>query len=423
MCGRPHAYPDGHDLASPQMTTAKPAQGRQADLAVFARNAVDLINEKELLALLAEDRPLRVKFGMDPSSADLHVGHMVQLLKLRELQDIGHQIVLIVGDATAMVGDPTGKNKLRPQLSREDVERNLETYTDQAKLVLDLDKTEIRRNSEWFDKMDFTELLQLASRMTVAQMVERDTFQKRMEASEPIGIHEFLYPLMQGWDSVQVKSDVELGGTDQLFNNLVGRTLQSQVGQKPQVVFTGPLINGLDGRKMSKSYGNSVGLSDPANDMFGKLMSLDDESMEEWFRLLTRLSREQRVAVLAGHPREAKARLAEEITSFLHDAEAAKVARAAFDSQFRDKNIPDDIPLLDWPSAGEELPLFLLVTKLGLAATSSDARRLVDQGAIRVNGDPEKNGKRRFAAGATEVLLQVGKRRFGRVLVSEVAAS
>ncbi len=407
----------------PLMTTAKPAQGRQADLVAFARNTVDLINEKELLELLSEGRPLRVKFGMDPSSPDLHVGHMVQLLKLRELQELGHQIVLIVGDATAMVGDPTGKNKLRPQLSREDVERNLETYTDQARLVLDLERTEIRRNSEWFDKMDFTELLKLASRMTVAQMVERDTFQKRMKANEPIGIHEFLYPLMQGWDSVQVRADAELGGTDQLFNNLVGRTLQGQVGQRPQVVFTGPLINGLDGRKMSKSYENSVSLTDPANEMFGKLMSLDDESMEEWFRLLTQLPDEERQTVLAGHPREAKARLAEEITAFLHSPDAAKEARAAFDSQFRDKNVPEDIPLLEWPAQGEELPLFLLVAKLGLAQTSSDARRLQKQGAIRVNGEPELNDKRRFATGETEVLLQVGKRRFARVLISEVTSS
>ncbi|MFT5079534.1 MAG: tyrosyl-tRNA synthetase [Planctomycetota bacterium] len=401
------------------MTSAQTATGRQGDFALFERNTVDLINEKDLLARLGEGRPLRVKFGMDPSSPDLHVGHMVQLMKLRQLQDAGHQIVLIVGDATAMVGDPSGKNKLRPQLSREDVERNLETYTDQARLVLDLDKTEIRRNSEWFDKMDFQELLELAGRMTVAQMIERDTFQKRMKAKEPIGIHEFLYPLMQGWDSVQINADIELGGTDQLFNVLVGRTLQSQMGQKPQSVFTLPLINGLDGRKMSKSYGNAVGLTDDSKDMFGKLMSLEDGSMETWFKLLTPLTDEQRDAVLGGHPREAKARLAEEITSFLHSPEAAKEARAAFDSQFRDKNVPDDIPLMDWPVPGEELPLFLLVAKLGLAPSSNDARRLVTQGAVRLDGEPEKDGKRRFSEGETEVLIQVGKRRFGRVLISE----
>ncbi len=401
------------------MTSVNSPKGRQGDLALFTRNAVDLINEEELLALLAEDRPLRVKFGLDPSSADLHVGHMVQLMTLRRLQEAGHQIVLILGDATAMVGDPSGKNKLRPQLSREEVDHNLATYMDQAGLILDIDKTEIRRNSEWFDKMSFLETLKLNSRMTVAQMLERDTFSKRMDAKEPIGIHEFMYPLMQGWDSVKVQADVELGGTDQLFNVLVGRTLQAQEAQKPQVVFTGPLINGLDGRKMSKSYGNAVGLTDESKDMFGKLMSLEDGAMETWFQLLTNLSAEERATVLAGHPREAKARLAEEITCFLHSPEAAKEARAAFDSQFRDKNVPDDIPLLEWPAAGEELPLFLLVAKLGLAGSSNEARRLVAQGAVRLDGEPEKDGKRRFGQGEAELLIQVGKRRFGRVKVSE----
>lgn len=400
------------------MTSVNSPKGRQGDLALFTRNAVDLINEEELLALLAEDRPLRVKFGLDPSSADLHVGHMVQLMTLRRLQEAGHQIVLILGDATAMVGDPSGKNKLRPQLSREEVDHNLATYMDQAGLILDIDKTEIRRNSEWFDKMSFLETLKLNSRMTVAQMLERDTFSKRMDAKEPIGIHEFMYPLMQGWDSVKVQADVELGGTDQLFNVLVGRTLQAQEAQKPQVVFTGPLINGLDGRKMSKSYGNAVGLTDESKDMFGKLMSLEDGAMETWFQLLTNLSAEERATVLAGHPREAKARLAEEITCFLHSPEAAKEARAAFDSQFRDKNVPDDIPLLEWPAAGEELPLFLLVAKLGLAGSSNEARRLVAQGAVRLDGEPEKDGKRRFGQGEAELLIQVGKRRFGRVKVS-----
>jgi tyrosyl-tRNA synthetase len=283
---------------------------------------------------------------------------------------------------------------------------------------LDLERTEIRRNSEWFDKMDFQELLQLTGRMTVAQMLERDTFQKRVQAKEPIGIHEFLYPLMQGWDSVQVEADVELGGTDQLFNNLVGRTLQAQVGQTPQVVFTLPLINGLDGRKMSKSYGNAVELTDPPVEMFGKLMSLDDESMGTWFQLLTRMPQEEQAQVLAGHPRKAKARLAEEITTFLHSAEEGKGARAAFDSQFRDKEVPDDVQLHDWPAPGEGLPLFLLVAKLGLAPSSSEARRLVGQGAVRVNGEVEKDGKRRFVDGDIEVLLQVGKRRFGRVSVT-----
>ncbi|MEO0662616.1 MAG: tyrosine--tRNA ligase, partial [Planctomycetota bacterium] len=228
-------------------------------VAALRRGTVDLIEEKQLRAMTekwaAGGAPLRVKFGMDPSSPDLHVGHAVQLRKLRDLQDLGAQIVLIVGDATAMVGDPSGRNTLRPVLTRDEVERNLQTYTTQAGQVLDLERTEIRRNSEWFDAMRFEDLLELTTRMTVAQMLERDTFQTRIQAEEPIGINEFLYPLMQGWDSVMVEADVELGGTDQLFNLLVGRRLQEQKGQRPQIVMTQPLINGLDGRKMSKSYG------------------------------------------------------------------------------------------------------------------------------------------------------------------------
>ena len=393
------------------MNTTTPAQA----VALFEGNCVDLISRPELGKRLAEGRPLRIKFGMDPSSPDLHVGHMVQLLKLRDLQDAGHQIVLIVGDATAMVGDPSGRNKLRPQLTRADVEANLETYTAQARLVLDMQRTEVRRNSEWFDKMDFQELLQLSSRMTVARMLERDTFQKRVAAQEPIGIHEFLYPLMQGWDSVMVAADLELGGTDQLFNLLVGRQLQEQEGQPPQLCFTLPLICGLDGRKMSKSYGNTVGLTDAPADMFGKLMSLDDESMDEWSRLLLRLPEGERVALLAGHPREAKAALAEGICGFLHGQAAAKQARAAFDRQFRDKKLPTDIPELEWPAGEADLPLPVLLGKLGLAPSSSEARRLIEAGAVRLDGEPCRDPKQRLEPGADELLLQVGKRRFGRV--------
>lgn len=385
------------------------------DAGLFEANCVDFISPPELRKMLAEGRPLRVKFGMDPSSPDLHVGHLVQLRKLRDLQDAGHQIVLIVGDATAMVGDPSGRNKLRPQLTREEVEANLETYTSQAKLVLDMQRTEVRRNSEWFDKMDFQDILKLTARMTVARMLERDTFQKRVAAQEPIGIHEFLYPLMQGWDSVMVQSDLELGGTDQLFNLLVGRHLQDQEGQRPQVCFTLPLICGLDGRKMSKSYGNTVGLTDAPNDMFGKLMSLDDESMDDWSRLLLRMDEAERRALLTGHPREAKAAIAEGITAFLHGADAGREARAAFDRQFRDKGLPDEIPELAWPEGEGDLPLQVLVAKSGLASSSSDARRLIEQGAVRIDGAVHKNPKERLAPAETLVLIQVGKRRFARL--------
>lgn len=388
-------------------------------LAAFQRGAVDLIEEKQLRAILRSSleasRPLRVKFGMDPSSPDLHLGHAVQLMKLRDLQELGHQIVLIVGDATAMVGDPSGRNKLRPVLTREDVRANLETYKAQAGKVLDLDRTEVRHNSEWFDEMDFYDVLKLTGRMTVARMIERDTFQKRIEAREPIGIHEFLYPLMQGWDSVEIECDAELGGTDQLFNLLVGRQLQEQKEQRPQVCFTLPLINGLDGRKMSKSYGNSVGLTDAPNDMFGKLMSLDDESMRAWFELLTRLPAEEIDRILEGHPREAKARLASEIVTFFHDAEAAAAAREAFDRQFRDKGLPEDIPEVSWPGEGGELPLAVLLRELALAQSSSEARRLVQQGGVRLDGEVRKDPMEAVARPRDPLLIQVGKRRFARV--------
>ena len=385
------------------------------DAAPFRANCVDLLTDEDLAKRLAEGRPLRVKFGMDPSSADLHVGHMVQLRKLRDLQAAGHQIVMIVGDATAMVGDPSGRNKLRPQLTRAEVEVNLVTYTEQASRVLDMERTEVRRNSEWFDAMDFGELLKLTARMTVARMLERDTFQQRVADNEPIGIHEFLYPLMQGWDSVMVEADVELGGTDQLFNLLVGRTLQEQEGQRPQVCMTLPLICGTDGRKMSKSYGNAVGLTDPPRDMFGQLMSLRDEEMEAWMKLLLRIDDAEREGLLAGHPRTAKAALAHGITTFLHGEAAADDGRQAFDSQFRDKALPDDIEEHAWPVEDDEVPLIVVLNKLGLAASSSEARRLVTQGAVKLEGEPIKDPRARLKRGTELLLVQVGKRRFGRV--------
>jgi tyrosyl-tRNA synthetase len=340
-------------------------------------------------------------------------------MKLRDLQELGHQIVLIVGDSTAMVGDPSGKNKLRPQLSREDVERNLETYTDQAGRVLDMSRTEVRRNSEWFDRMSFEEVLRLTTRMTVAQMIERDTFQTRIRAEEPIGIHEFLYPLMQGWDSVEIRADVELGGTDQLFNLLVGRRLQEQCEQPPQVCFTQPLIDGLDGRKMSKSYGNAVGVTDDARSMFFSTMRLDDQVMPSWFLLLTRLGDEEVAELLGGHPREAKARLGHEITSFFHGDEPARAAREAFDREVRDKELPDDIPERPWPEPGAELPLANLLHTLGLAQTTSEARRLIQQGGVRIAGEVVRDPVQAISAPAEPVLVQVGKKRFARLLPPE----
>jgi tyrosyl-tRNA synthetase len=396
---------------------ADPAQ----QLAVFRRGIVDLIEARELEERIAESlkkkRPLRVKFGMDPTSPDLHVGHAVPLLKLRDLQELGHQIVLIVGDATAMVGDPSGRNKLRPPLTRADVDANLRTYVDQVSKVLDVSKTEVRKNSEWFDKMGFHDVLKLAGRMTVARMIERDTFQKRIAENEPIGIHEMLYPLMQGWDSVMVRCDLELGGTDQLFNLLRGRDLQREENQRGQICFTTPLINGLDGRKMSKSYGNAIGLTDAPKDMFGKVMSIEDGVMRDWFTQLTRVPEKEVDVLLAGPFIEAKVRLAEEITSFFHGAESGRVARDTFDREVRRKELPADIPAVSWPASAPAtgLALMNLLKELGLTETTSEAKRLIEGGGVKLDGEVVKDAKKLVASPVKELLIQAGKRKFARL--------
>jgi len=399
----------------------------EVHLEAFQRGTVDLIERSQLVRLLDEslriDRPLRVKFGMDPSSPDLHLGHAVQLMKLRDLQLLGHRILLIVGDFTAMIGDPSGRNKLRPQLAREEIERNLETYKAQAGAVLDMDRTEVWNNSEWFARMGFEDVLKLAGRMTVARMIERDTFQERMKTKEPIGIHEFLYPLAQGWDSVQIHCDAELGGSDQLFNLLVGRQLQEQEQQAPQVCFTLPLINGLDGRKMSKSYDNAIGLQDEPEEMFGKVMSIEDGVMESWFTLLTRLPQEEIAALLAGHPRRAKARLAQEITAFFHGLPAARAASEAFDRQFKDGELPERIPERGWPGAERELPLANLLHLLEMVPSTSEARRVVQQGGVRLDGEVCPDPTAAVQRPRGELLVQIGKRRYVLVRGQEESTS
>jgi tyrosyl-tRNA synthetase len=406
-------------MKSPAPATDSPAV--RAQLEVFERGVVDLIERRELAERIARSlaagKPLRVKFGMDPSSPDLHVGHCVPLFKLRDLQQLGHQIVLIVGDSTAMVGDPSGRNKLRPQLSRADVEQNLRTYVEQVAKVLDMSRTEVRRNSEWFDAMRFEDVLRLCGKMTVARMLERDTFQKRVQENEPIGIHEFLYPLMQGWDSVMIRCDLELGGTDQLFNLLRGRDLQASEGQPGQVCFTTPLINGLDGRKMSKSYGNAIALNDSAGEMFGKVMSISDEVMRDWFLLLTRVPLPEVDTLLAGGFREAKARLGEEIAGFFHGSAAGKAARAEFDRRFRDKELPSDIPEIAYPAGAPEGGWMLpnLLKELRLVGSTSDARRLIEQGAVKLDGVVVKDAKHAVAPSGAPLVVQAGKLKFGRV--------
>ncbi|HEV8111358.1 MAG TPA: tyrosine--tRNA ligase [Planctomycetota bacterium] len=400
----------------------------EAQLAVFKRGVVDLIEERELAERIERSlktgKPLRVKFGMDPSSPDLHVGHAIPLMKLRAIQELGHTIVLIVGDATAMVGDPSGRNKLRPQLTREEVESNLQTYVEQVKKVVDVSKAEVRRNSEWFDGFRFQDFLRLAGRMTVARMIERDTFQKRMKENEPIGIHEMIYPLMQGWDSVMIHCDLELGGTDQLFNLLRGRDLQREEGQEGQICFTTPLINGLDGRKMSKSYGNSIGLTDEPREMFINTMRIQDDAMRDWYTLLTRVPIEEVERRLAGDLRDAKAELATEITAFFHSRDLARAAREAFDLQFRDHKAPDDLPVASWPKAAHEegLGLANLLKEIGLEKSTSDARRNIEQGGVKFDGQVEVDPKRIVHSQSKDLLIQIGRRRWVR-LASALAVS
>lgn len=397
----------------------------QQSLAAFRRGAIwpDAPMELELIRKLEKCRPeeggLRLKFGMDPSSPDLHVGHAVVLLKLRDLGRLGHTIVLIVGDATAMVGDPSGRNKLRPQLTREEVERNLVTYTDQAMLLLrDVQgRIEVVRNSQWFDGMRFEQLLRLLGRRTVAQTLAREDFQKRLAENAPIGLHELVYPVMQGWDSVQVRADVEFGGTDQLFNLLVGRDLQEQEGQEPQVVVMSPLLNGLDGRKMSKSYGNAIGLTDPPQEIFGKTMRITDLVMATWFENLTRLDTAEYMELIRRSPRDAKERLACELVELLHGKEASRQAREHFRRVHVDRNLPVDIPVVTfsgpWPPEGA--PLSVIMREIGMAPSGSAARQLIAQGGVHLDHELVRDPAHLVPRPGAEILIQVGTRRFARV--------
>ena len=401
----------------------------QRDLATLERGVVEIYSRDELADRLAESystgQPLRVKLGMDPTAPDIHLGHTVVLRKMRQFQDLGHKAVLIIGDYTARVGDPSGRNKTRPVLGPEEIEANAATYLEQAGQVLDLaeDKLEIRRNSEWLAKLSFAEVITLAGKMTVARMLERDTFDLRYKAGDPIGIHEFLYPLMQGYDSMMIRADVELGGTDQTFNNLVGRDLQRDAGQKPQVVVIMPILVGLDGaEKMSKSKGNYIGVTDDPADMFGKVMSIPDELMDNYFELLTTVGAEERRELTGGkvHPRQAKARLARTIVEQFHGPEAAEQAAAEFDRVFANKELPGDMP--EVAVDGGELDdggiwIAQLISLCKFAASNGEAMRLVKQGAVSIDGNAVGDPKARvtFEDGA---VLKVGKRRFARLKIT-----
>lgn len=398
-------------------------------LSVILRGVDELLVQDDLVAKLqqseASGKPLRVKLGLDPTAPDLHLGHTVVLNKLRQLQELGHQIIFLIGDFTALIGDPTGRNTTRPPLTPEQIAQNAETYFRQVSQVLDPDKTEVRRNSEWCEPLGAHGLIRLAAQSTVARMLERDDFTKRYRAGTPISIHEFLYPLMQGYDSVVLKADLELGGTDQKFNLLMGRELQRNAGQAPQCVLTMPLLEGLDGvEKMSKSKGNYVGISEPAEDMFGKLMSISDTLMWRYFLLLsarteTDIASLQAQAAAGRNPRDIKVELAQELVTRFHSAAAAHHALAQFEARFRQGEIPTDlepIVLADGPYG-----ITQLLKEAGLVPSGAEANRNIEQGGVRING--EKVSDRTLQLGAGDFVLQVGKRRFARVVISERTVS
>jgi tyrosyl-tRNA synthetase len=393
----------------------------EAQLEVFRARADTLVSSGELLEKLREGRPLRIKYGCDPSAPDLHLGHVVPLTKLRELQDLGHIVVFLVGDFTAMIGDPSGRSRTRPSLSRQDVERNARTYQEQVGAVLDTSRIEMRFNSEWMDRMSTADLIRLASEQTVARMLERDDFKGRYQGGTPIAIHEFLYPLVQAYDSVALEADVEVGGTDQLFNLLLGREIQRAYGVPSQVVLTLPLLEGTDGvEKMSKSLGNAVGIREAAPDIYGKTMSIPDAVLPRWVDLLVpgdaELETLRSNVEGGGNPRDLKAALARRLVTRFYDEQTASAAEAQFDRVFRRHQPPEAIDLLEIESAGPEGPdLVAVLRAVGFAQSGAEARRLIKQGGVRLDETRMDQPDRRVAPG--EYLLQAGKRRFARIRV------
>jgi tyrosyl-tRNA synthetase len=383
------------------------------------RGCDELIVEEELAKKLAGGRPLRIKLGLDPTAPDLHLGHTVVINKLRDFQELGHQVQFLIGDFTGLIGDPTGKNQTRPPLSREAILANARTYSEQVFKILDRERTQILFNSEWSDKLGAEGMIRLASRYTVARLLERDDFSKRFKGGQPIAVHELLYPLMQGYDSVAMKADVELGGTDQKFNLLVGRELQKDYGQEPQCILTMPLLEGLDGRdKMSKSLGNYVGIAEAPQDMFGKLMSISDELMWRYVELLSFQSAETtarwRQEVREGrNPREVKVAFAREIVARFHGRPAADAAQQEFDQRFRHGVLPDDMP----EKTVHETGIVKLLKEAGLVPSTNEGARMIEQGGVRVNGEKVSDKALAFKSGET-LVVQVGKRKFARVRIA-----
>lgn len=394
------------------------------DLNVVKRGCDELLVESEFARKLArsraEGKPLRIKLGLDPTAPDIHLGHTVVLNKLRQLQDLGHTVIFLIGDFTALIGDPSGRNTTRPPLTAEQIRENARTYYEQASMVLDPSRTEIRYNSEWCDALGSRGMIQLASRYTVARMMEREDFTRRFKAGIPISVHEFLYPLLQGYDSVALKADLELGGTDQKFNLLVGRELQKEYGMEPQCILTMPLLEGTDGvEKMSKSKGNYIGITETPDSMFGKLMSISDTLMWRYYELLSFRSMEdianlQKQVEEGLNPREAKVALAKEIVGRFHSAQAADAALAAFEARFRDGAIPDEMPEVTVGRA--PMGILKVLREAGLAPSSSEAQRNVEQGGVRVDGQRIEDKSLQLDAGT--YVIQVGKRKFARVTLT-----
>ncbi|MBA4110638.1 MAG: tyrosine--tRNA ligase [Leptothrix sp. (in: Bacteria)] len=412
----------------PEPSLSHPVTDRVLEaLAITRRGCDELLPEGEWVKKLARAEatkvPLRIKLGMDPTAPDIHLGHTVVLNKLRQLQDIGHTVIFLIGDFTSLIGDPSGRNSTRPPLTAEQIKVNAETYYKQASLVLDPERTEIRQNSEWCDALGARGMIQLASRYTVARMMERDDFTKRFKANTPISVHEFLYPLMQGYDSVALKSDLELGGTDQKFNLLMGRHLQSEYEQEPQCILTMPLLVGLDGvEKMSKSKNNYVGISEAPNSMFGKLMSISDELMWSYFELLSfaplsSIAQLKSECAAGRNPRDAKVLLAQEVVTRFHGAQAAESALADFVNRSKG-GVPDDIPEvhLALPADGAGLGVGALLKQAGLVPSTSEAMRMVEQGGVRVDGSVVSDKTLKLPKGT--FVVQVGKRKFAKVFLA-----
>jgi tyrosyl-tRNA synthetase len=387
------------------------------------RGCDELIVEEELAKKLASGRKLRVKLGLDPTAPDLHLGHTVVINKLRDFQELGHQVQFLIGDFTGMIGDPTGKNQTRPPLTREEILKNAKTYREQVFKILDPAHTQILFNSEWSDKLGSEGMIRLASRYTVARLLERDDFSKRFRNNQPIAVHELLYPLMQGYDSVAMKADVELGGTDQKFNLLVGRELQKDYGQEPQCVLTMPLLEGLDGRdKMSKSLGNYVGIAEPPQEMFGKLMSISDTLMWRYFELLSfrpisTIDGWKREMAEGANPRDVKVRLAKEIVARFHDQAAADAAEAEFEQRFRHGVLPHNMPEVTVQSPVDGLAITQLLKMAQLTASTSEAARAIEQGGVKIDGERVTDRALRLLPGKT-LTVQVGKRKFARVRIA-----